>query len=114
MDSASMTASAKALAGSGLIRVVRFQFDYMASRRISAARKPPPRAEKLKSEFISAVDALDAKAPLIVGGRSMGAPARMTVHKVNQAGRRRKAAVTRPRSTTTRRTISELRDECAC
>jgi predicted alpha/beta-hydrolase family hydrolase len=72
MDSASMTASARALTASGLIRVARFEFDYMASRRTAAGRKPPPRAEKLKSEYLSAIDALDAKGPLIIGGKSMG------------------------------------------
>ena len=71
MDSASMTANAKALADSGF-RVARFEFDYMASRRTSAARKPPPRAEKLDLEYIAAIDALDAKGPLIIGGKSMG------------------------------------------
>lgn len=71
MDSAAMTAMAKILAESSF-RVARFEFDYMASRRISAGRKPPPRADKLKPEFIAAIDALDAKGPLIIGGKSMG------------------------------------------
>jgi predicted alpha/beta-hydrolase family hydrolase len=72
MDSASMTASARALTASGLIRVARFEFDYMGSRRTAAGRKPPPRAETLKAEYISAVGALDAKGPLVIGGKSMG------------------------------------------
>lgn len=71
MDSATMTAMAKILAESRF-RVARFEFDYMASRRISAGRKPPPRADKLKPEFIAAIDALHAKGPLIIGGKSMG------------------------------------------
>ncbi len=66
-----MNAIAQTLAQSGL-RVVRFEFDYMAGRRSSSARKPPPRAEKLIPEYISAVDALAAKTPLIIGGKSMG------------------------------------------
>ena len=66
-----MTASAKALAESGF-RVARFEFDYMASRRISASRKPPPRADLLKTEYLAAVDALDRRGPLIIGGKSMG------------------------------------------
>ena len=53
-------------------RVARFEFDYMARRRTSAARKPPPRAEKLDLEYIAAIDALAAKGPLIIGGKSMG------------------------------------------
>lgn len=71
MDSSAMTASAKALAEAGF-RVARFEFDYMASRRMSTSRKPPPRADKLKPEYIAAIDALDAKGPLIIGGKSMG------------------------------------------
>lgn len=71
MDSAAMTAIAEALAGAGL-HIARFEFDYMASRRHSAARKPPPRAELLKAEYLAAIDALGAKGPLIIGGKSMG------------------------------------------
>lgn len=71
MDSVAMTASAKALAESGF-RVARFEFEYMAARRITASRKPPPRAVLLKTEYIAAVDALDRKGPLIIGGKSMG------------------------------------------
>lgn len=71
MDSASMTANAKALADAGF-RVARFEFGYMASRRTTAGRKPPPRAEKLNPEYIAAIDALGAKGPLIIGGKSMG------------------------------------------
>ena len=71
MDSASMNAAATALAGAGF-RVARFEFGYMAGRRTEAGRKPPPRAETLKPEYLAAVAALDAKGPLIVGGKSMG------------------------------------------
>ena len=66
-----MGAIATTLAQSGLC-VVRFEFNYMAGRRSSSARKPPPQAEKLIPEYISAVDALAAKTPLIIGGKSMG------------------------------------------
>jgi predicted alpha/beta-hydrolase family hydrolase len=71
MDSPTLTATAKALAGSGF-RVARFEFDYMAGRRTEAGRKPPPRAEQLNPEYIAAVDALDARRPIIIGGKSMG------------------------------------------
>jgi len=70
MDSAAMNASAQALAAQGL-RVARFEFGYMAARR-TGSRKPPPRAEKVMPEYIAAVDALNAKGPLIIGGKSMG------------------------------------------
>jgi uncharacterized protein len=71
MDSPVMTAAAKALADRGL-RVARFDFEYMAARRRSPGRKPPPRAEKLCPEYLAAIDALKAKGPLIIGGKSMG------------------------------------------
>jgi predicted alpha/beta-hydrolase family hydrolase len=70
MDSASLNAAAKALAGEGL-RVARFEFGYMAARR-EGQRKPPPKAETLKPEYRAAVDALDTAGPLIIGGKSMG------------------------------------------
>lgn len=70
MDSASMTASAKALAAEGF-RVARFEFGYMAARR-SGGRKPPPRAETLNPEFKAAVVTLGATGPLLIGGKSMG------------------------------------------
>lgn len=71
MDSASMNAATKALANAGL-RIARFEFAYMASRRTEAGRKPPPRAEKVMTEYVAAVDALKATGPLIIGGKSMG------------------------------------------
>ncbi|NRP72347.1 hypothetical protein ILFOPFJJ_03245 [Ensifer psoraleae] len=71
MDSASMTATAKALADAGL-RVARFEFAYMAARRTSEGRKPPPRAETLKTEYEAAIAALGATSPLVIGGKSMG------------------------------------------
>jgi predicted alpha/beta-hydrolase family hydrolase len=87
MDSASMTAAAGALAGAGL-RVARFEFGYMASRRTSAGRRPPPRAEALKPEYLEAVAELDAEGPLVVGGKSMGGRvASMVADELHAAGR---------------------------
>jgi uncharacterized protein len=71
MDSASMTAAAQVLAAAGL-RVVRFEFDYIARRRTQGGRKPPPRAETLVPEYRAAIAALDARRPLIISGKSMG------------------------------------------
>lgn len=71
MDSGRLTATAEGFAGAGL-RVARFEFGYMASRRTASGRKPPPRAEKLKPEYIAAIDAVGAKGSLIIGGKSMG------------------------------------------
>jgi len=72
MDSASMTATASALAATGL-RVARFEFGYMAARRTEAGRKPPPRAETVIPEFIAAVEDLGpTSGPVLIGGKSMG------------------------------------------
>ena len=75
MDSPAMNAIAKSLAEAGF-RVARFEFGYMASRRTSSGRKPPPRAETLRPEYGAAIAALNAreplKGPLIIGGKSMG------------------------------------------
>lgn len=71
MDSASMNATTKALAGAGF-RVARFEFGYMAGRR-NGERKPPPRADKVMSEYVAAIDDLGpTRGPLIIGGKSMG------------------------------------------
>ncbi len=70
MDSASMTATAQALAAAGF-RVARFEFAYMAARR-SGQRKPPPRAERVQPEYTAAIEALDVQGKLIIGGKSMG------------------------------------------
>ena len=71
MDSPTMNAIAKSLAEAGL-RVARFEFGYMAGRRTSSGRKPPPRAETLKPEYVTAIAALKARGPLVIGGKSMG------------------------------------------
>jgi hypothetical protein len=71
MDSVAMTTMAKTLADASF-RVARFEFDYMARRRTSTERKPPPRADRLIPEYIAAIDALGVTGPLIIGGKSMG------------------------------------------
>lgn len=75
MDSPAMKVITKSLADTGF-RVARFEFGYMASRRTAAGRKPPPRAETLRPEYVEAIAALKAreplKGPLIIGGKSMG------------------------------------------
>ena len=70
MDSAAMTAAARALAAEGL-RVARFEFGYMAGRR-QGVRKAPPRAEAVMPEYRAAVAALGAPGRLVIGGKSMG------------------------------------------
>jgi predicted alpha/beta-hydrolase family hydrolase len=87
MDSASMTAAAKALAAEG-IRVVRFEFAYMAGRR-EGLRKPPPKAEKVMPEYLAAVEALGpVRGRLFIGGKSMGGRvASMVADELFAAGR---------------------------
>jgi predicted alpha/beta-hydrolase family hydrolase len=87
MDSASMNATAKALAAAKF-RVARFEFGYMAARR-SGAGKPPPRAETLNPEYVAAIDALGpTTGPLIIGGKSMGGRVASMVADELYAGRR--------------------------
>ncbi|MDQ6436771.1 alpha/beta hydrolase [Mesorhizobium sp. LHD-90] len=70
MDSAWMNMMAEKLAGEG-IRTVRFEFGYMAARR-DGQRKPPPRGEVLRPEYLAAVDALRPTGKLLIGGKSLG------------------------------------------
>lgn len=88
MDSASMTATAKALAASGM-RVARFEFAYMAARRTAEGRKPPPKAERVMPEYLSALDDLGpVPGRLIIGGKSMGGRvASMVADQLFEAGR---------------------------
>lgn len=88
MDSASMSAVAKAFAAAGL-RVARFEFSYMSARRTGDGRKPPPRAERLQPEYVAAVDDLGSTSgPLIIGGKSMGGRvASMVADQLFDAGR---------------------------
>lgn len=68
MDSAWMERMAGLLAERG-IRVVRFEFGYMAARR-TGTRKPPPKAETLLAEYRAVV--AEVGGPLVIGGKSMG------------------------------------------
>jgi hypothetical protein len=57
------------------LRVTRFEFAYMAARRIGE-RKPPPRAEKLIGEYAEVAARVAGLSPkdqrLVIGGKSMG------------------------------------------
>lgn len=57
------------------LHVVRFEFGYMAARRKTGKRAPPPRAERLTGEFSAAIETasgLGAGQRLVIGGKSMG------------------------------------------
>lgn len=71
MDSGFMNDFAKGLAERGL-RVIRFEFAYMAARRTGEGRKPPPRAERVMGEYRDLVESLEEGRPLFIGGKSMG------------------------------------------
>jgi len=68
MDSRGMTALATRVADRG-IRVVRFEFGYMAGRR-QGVRRPPPRADSLLDEYRAVVAEVGGRP--VIGGRSMG------------------------------------------
>ena len=71
MDTMWMENMSSAFADQGL-RVVRFEFDYMAARRSTGKRSPPPRAELLKQEYEAVIDGLGARGSLVIAGKSMG------------------------------------------
>lgn len=71
MDSPFMAAMAEGLAARGW-RVVRFEFPYMAQRRVDGKQRAPDRLPKLLDVFRGQVQALQGQGPLILGGKSMG------------------------------------------
>jgi len=68
MDTPWMNTLAGLLGDRG-IRVARFEFGYMASRR-DGKRRPPPRAETLIDEYTAVLDQIEG--PVLIGGKSMG------------------------------------------
>ncbi len=71
MDSEWMNAMCTALSQQDL-QVIRFEFDYMASRRRTGKRSPPPPAAKLKEEYKTVISEVGKRNMLVVGGKSMG------------------------------------------
>ena len=74
MDSPFMTLLSALLAERGLA-TARFEFAYMAARRTSDKRRPPPKAQSLMPEYEAAVEVVRQKfpnRPLLIGGKSMG------------------------------------------
>lgn len=73
MDSAFMNRLAAALVAEGLA-VARFEFAYMASRRVDGKKRPAPKAELLVSEYATALAEILAASsgPVAIGGKSMG------------------------------------------
>lgn len=69
MDSPFMQCMAQALADEG-IRVARFEFPYMADRRLDGRKRPPNPMPRLLDAYREAAAALNE--PLIVAGKSLG------------------------------------------
>ncbi|MEJ1157095.1 alpha/beta fold hydrolase [Prosthecomicrobium sp. N25] len=74
-DSAFMQRMAEALAAEGAA-VCRFDFPYMAERRTTGRRRPPPKAETLVDAYAAVLEAAlarpEAAGPVLVAGKSMG------------------------------------------
>lgn len=70
MDSDFMNMLAAALAGQG-VRVLRFEFPYMAERRRNGKKRPPDRAPVLLQAFAAALDQAGGE-KIFIGGKSMG------------------------------------------
>ncbi len=61
---------AQGLADGGL-RVVRFEFPYMAQRRRGGSKRPPDREDVLREAWLEVIDQL-RKTRLVIGGKSLG------------------------------------------
>lgn len=70
MDSEFMNVLADGLANEK-IRVVRFEFPYMAERRVSGKSKPPNSARILQETWHQVIESLGTR-NLLIGGKSMG------------------------------------------
>lgn len=71
METPFMQAFADLLAERGVV-TFRFEFAYMAARRETGAKKPPPRAERLSDEYRAAVASVPQGPRPLIGGKSMG------------------------------------------
>ena len=71
MESRFLTAVAEGLAGRG-VRVIRFEFPYMARRRLGGSSRAPDRTEVLLDSWRSIIGEHGPADRLIVGGKSMG------------------------------------------
>ena len=54
------------------IRVIRFEFPYMASRRTEGRKRPPDRPEKLQATWREVIDLVSSPHNVYIGGKSMG------------------------------------------
>jgi predicted alpha/beta-hydrolase family hydrolase len=70
MDTPFMNFFASGLADRG-IRVVRFEFPYMAAKRLTGKSKPPDREPVLRATWLAVIEKLGHDG-LVIGGKSMG------------------------------------------
>jgi predicted alpha/beta-hydrolase family hydrolase len=71
MDSPFMNRIAEGVATVG-IRVVRFEFPYMAARRRTHKRSAPDREPVLRAAWLQVIEELGGGSRLVIGGKSMG------------------------------------------
>jgi predicted alpha/beta-hydrolase family hydrolase len=71
MDSHFMNTVAEAIGGTD-VRVVRFEFPYMAARHTSGKRHAPDREPVLIESWRSVIAKLGSVAGLVIGGKSLG------------------------------------------
>ena len=83
MDSTFMNAFARGLGEKGL-RVARFEFPYMRSRRETGKSKPPDREPVLREAWLQVIAELGGGEKLVIGGKSMGG--RMASLVADEAG----------------------------
>lgn len=70
MDSPFMARVAAGLVAAGL-RVVRFEFAYMAARR-KGQRRPPDREPALRKRWLDVIASVGGRQSVVIGGKSMG------------------------------------------
>ena len=70
MDTDFMQFFAAGLAAHG-VRVVRFEFPYMAQRRKTGKRRPPDREPVLRETWLAVIESLHAQR-VVIAGKSMG------------------------------------------
>src|SRR5437016_5930441 len=77
MDSPFMDFFARGLGTRGY-RVVRYEYPYLASQRLTGKKKPPDREPVLRETWLKVVEVLRRVSPdrentgLVIGGKSMG------------------------------------------
>ncbi len=71
MDSPFLTTFAGALGAHG-VRVARFEFPYMAGRRVDGKKRGPDRPPVLLDAWARVIDVLGPADRLVIGGKSMG------------------------------------------